>query len=59
MNLKCKLDTLNEHGTKIMNFTKGNTYECEKDEEEIFYVEDDNGKTERFFNINSIFEIVD
>lgn len=50
MELRCKKETEKVNGKKIMEFTKGKTYEFEKIEDpEGWEVVDDNGNREVFF----------
>jgi hypothetical protein len=60
MNIICIREARDSDGDKIMNFTKGVTYTCNKLFDPIegieYAVKDDNGKIERFWNINIMFE---
>lgn len=44
--------------TSSLHFTKGKIYDCIKASEDYYYVTDDNGKEEVFFNIDVIFDRV-
>ena len=56
MKLICKEEALNDDGTKIMEFTKGNVYDFTETEEEVWEVESDNGTVEEFFHTGIMFE---
>lgn len=57
MILKCKRESLDENGKKIMQFTKGNIYHfTESGDEGCYIASDDNGNKEEFFNADIMFE---
>jgi hypothetical protein len=63
LKLICKTEALNDDGSKIMNFTKGEVYEvydrepetCLEDED--YLILDDYGVPEFFFSIDIMFEV--
>ena len=58
MELICNKEALDDHGNKLMQFTKGNAYTFEKIEDpEGWEVEDDNMDLEVFFNPYIMFEL--
>jgi len=50
MKLECTREAIACNGKKIMEFTYGVVYEAFVDEEDTYYVYDDNDDAERFFN---------
>lgn len=62
MKLICKQEAKRQDGTKIMEFTKGKTYEAEseiEDDTTSWRIKDDNGKTEKFWHLAIMFKIAD
>lgn len=53
---KCINEAISEDGSKVMEFTKGEQYTGVSDGEGGFYIEDDNGKMEYFFNTGILFK---
>lgn len=59
MKLRCRQEALREDGSKIMKFTKGDTYIfIEQGDEEGWRVLDDDGQFEVFFNPYIMFEVL-
>lgn len=56
MEFKCKKEAISEDGSKIMEFTKGKEYTGVSDGEGGWYIEDDNGRFQYFFNTNIMFK---
>jgi len=57
MVLICKNEAIDENGNKIMQFTKGETYYFNKIKDPSGWeVEDDNGNTEVFFDLDVMFK---
>ena len=55
MKLICKNEARMPNGEKHMEFTKDNTYEALKIDEETYIVEDDNGEDVEFWNLGLMF----
>jgi hypothetical protein len=56
MQFKCEDEAVREDGTKIMEFTKGCEYTGVEDSEGGFYIEDDEGNMQHFFDFKVLFE---
>ena len=53
--LICKKESLNDDGTRLMNFTLGKKYMAFKVEDELYEVKDDYGKVELFWTLDIMF----
>lgn len=55
--LECINESRNSNGDCLMDFTKGHFYESEYcNDNKVYYVIDNKGNTEVFFNINIMFK---
>ena len=59
MKLKCILEAKGEYGQKILSFTKDNIYRAVNDQELGYFVIDEDGEPQRFFDISIMFEIIE
>lgn len=57
--LICINEALGSDGNKVMQFTKGKTYEFEKHTDESWIVEDDEGNQQEFWELRFMFKKIE
>ena len=54
--LICIMEAIGSDGKKVMQFTKGKTYEFEKYSDESWITEDDEGNKQEFWELRFMFK---
>lgn len=54
--LICVNEAIGSDGKKVMQFTKGKTYEFEKHTDESWITKDDEGQSQEFWQLNFMFK---